>query len=100
MQGADREFVVVDDALHVHQARTVGAGDVFGARGEVVAYFVASHAGRNSVLLDGKHTAEAAALVDARGFGDFDAFDHREQVAQFRMIGQVQLARRTEPELA
>ena len=46
---------------------------------------------------DGK---PVAALVDARLFGDFDAFDHREQVAQFRMIGQVQLARRTEPELA
>lgn len=99
MQGADREFVVVDDACMCIR-HELSAPVMYSAPVEVVAYFVASHAGRNSVLLDGKHTAEAAALVDARGFGDFDAFDHREQVAQFRMIGQVQLARRTEPELA
>ena len=94
MDGADREFVVVDNPLHVHQARRVGARNVFGTRSHVVAHLVAPHADRHGVLLDGEHAAETTAFVAARRLGDVDVPDQREQVAQLRHIGHVQLAGR------
>ena len=97
MQGLYRQPFAVDDALHVHQTRTVCPRDIFGARRHVVADLVAPHADRDLLLLHGEHAAETAALVHARRLEKLDPFDQRQQVAQLGTIGNVQLAGRTQP---
>lgn len=81
----------------MHQAGGVRSGDVFGAGGRVAGHLCAPHGYRDGILLDGEHAAESAALVAALGLRDLNALDHGEQVAEFRVVGDMEFARRREP---
>lgn len=76
MNRIDGEFLSVDDALHVHQARAVCSSDVFGAGLGMMTDLIFGHTDRYGLLVDGEHASETAAFVYVFGFHHFDAFYH------------------------
>ena len=88
------------DACHVHQAGTVGAGYVFGTGLDVALHLVLTHLRTDGRLLDGEHTAEAAAFVRTLGLYHLDAFYQLQQVLDLIELGYVLLAGRTQSQLA
>ena len=66
-------------ALHVHEARRVGTGDILGSRGHVTLNLVGAHLYRDIGFLYGEHTAESTALVNALGFLDGNAINQGEE---------------------
>ena len=83
MNELDGAFVALCYALHVHQARRVGTRDILGTRGYMPRYLVLSHARRYVGFFDGKHSAEAAALVLTLGFAYGYALDETKKVDDF-----------------
>ena len=94
MNGFHGQVLTIDDTLHVHQARAVGTGDIFGSRLHVMSDFILSHADGYRLLFDGKHTSKTAALVGMSWFENFDPLHHRQQIAEFIVIRNVALAGR------
>lgn len=88
------------DACHVHQAGTVGAGHVFSTGLDVALHLVLTHLRTDGRLLDGEHTAEAAAFVRTLGLYHLDAFYQLQQVLDLIELGYVLLAGRTQSQLA
>ena len=78
MNNSDRQFLTLDDALHMHQTGTVGSGDIFGPGFHMMPYFI---------------TAETATFVYMTRFKNFNTIDQLKQVAQFIKIRDIQFAR-------
>ena len=93
MNNSDRQFLTLDDALHMHQTGTVGSGDIFGPGFHMMPYFITAHTDRDRLLFDGKHTAETATFVYMTRFKNFNTIDQLKQVAQFIKIRDIQFAR-------
>ena len=74
MNNSDRQFLTLDDALHMHQTGTVGPGDIFGPGFHMMPYFITAHTDRDRLLFDGEHTAETATFV---------------YMARFKIVGSV-----------
>src|SRR4051794_41777819 len=68
----------------MHQARSVGRDDVFGAGLRVIADLVVAHLGGNDFIEDRESAAEAAAFVRSRRADEFDPVDLREQIHGLR----------------
>ena len=81
MNRFNRKVVTLDHAFHMHQARTIGTGDVLGSRAHVVLHLILSHANGHFGLFNRKHATEAAALVDTFRFEYLDAFHQRKEIA-------------------
>ena len=80
-------------ALHVHEARGVGTGDVFGTSGHVTLNLVGAHLNRHVGFLDREHTAKTAALIHSLGLLDGDALNHGEEVLDLGEPRFIALAR-------
>ncbi len=85
-------MVVVDHALHVHQTRGIGTGNVLGSGLHVVMHLIAAHADGDGILFDREHASESAALISVRGLSNLNTFDFGEQITQFGEVGDIQLA--------
>lgn len=93
MNNSDGQFFTFDDTLHMHQAGTVGPGDIFGPGFHMMPYFITAHTDRDRLLFDGKHTAETTTFVYMARFKDFNTINQLKQVAQFIKIRDIQFAR-------
>ena len=75
-----RFVLLLCNALHVHEARRVGTGDVFGSRSHVTFNLVLSHTFRYVGLFYGEHSAESATLVFSLRLPNGDAVHEFEEV--------------------
>ena len=86
MNRFDRKVVTLDHAFHMHQAGTVGTGDILGSCAHVVLHLISSHTDGHFGFLNRKHATEPTALVDTFRFEYLNAFHQREEIAQLRKI--------------
>ena len=100
MNRFDRKVVTLDHAFHMHQAGTVGTGDVLGSCAHVVLHLISSHTDGHFGFLNRKHATEPTALVDTFRFEYLNAFHQREEIAQLRKIRDIPFTRRRKMQLA
>ena len=84
----------------MHQAGTVGTGDVLGSCAHVVLHLISSHTDGHFGFLNRKHATEPTALVDTFRFEYLNAFHQREEIAQLRKIRDIPFTRRRKMQLA
>ncbi len=87
----DREAGPVGAALLVHQAGTVGRGDILRPALRLVLHLVVTHLGRHALLEHGKGAAEAAALVGPGKLDELDAAHLGQQVPRLGELLHPQL---------
>ena len=80
MNNSDRQFLTLDDALHMHQTGTVGPGDIFGPGFHMMPYFITAHTDRDRLLFDGEHTAETATFVHPLRLEHLDTFHQGKEI--------------------
>ena len=80
MDKLNGQLLFLGNALHVHQTRRVGTRHIFGSRGDMALHLIDAHAAADGLLLDGKHTAEAATLVGALRLHHLDAIRSRSMI--------------------
>ncbi len=78
----------------MHEARTVGARDVFGTCRYVILQFVFAHTNGNGRLFNGEKSSEPAAFVHLLRFVNLHAFDEREQIPDLIEGSDIQFAGR------
>jgi hypothetical protein len=93
MDELDRQMLFPGYALHVHQTRGVGPRDILGPGGEMTVDLVNTHATAHGLLLDGKHTTEAATLVRTLGLYNLNAPDQFQEVNDLIIPGLMALGR-------
>ena len=100
MNEFDGFAILLGNALQVHQARRVGAGDILGTGSHVTTKLVLAHTGGDSRFFDREHTAEAAAFIGALGLHHGDAFDELKKVLDLVEPGNIAFGRRRQAEFA
>ena len=92
------QALLFGNACHMHQTRTVGTRDEASTSLHVPLYLVQSHLRTDGRFLYGEHATEAATFVRSLGLQDLNTFHQIQQVLDLVELGDIFLARATQPQ--